>query len=206
MTAKITGGTVSIEETKQITDYSPRKVRVELHFAAEEGRDAEAILDHASAVALKKVAELLAGQAKVTAAVATPPRTKADIEKEVIENLGAKETVTPPKPPRKKVETKTAEADPLGETTTKAPAADPDDLSDLGIDPPKATVAEITDAILMSKITAAAGETKNAVAIRKLVGDYTGNVAGKKAVEIPQDKRGAFIEALKGVENLAPKT
>lgn len=210
MTSKLTGGTVSFEETKQIQQYEPRKVSITLHFSAEEGRDAEAMLDHASQLVVAKVAQLLSG--KLTPTVASRTVDTSGAKEAAAAKLNAAEelpTETPKtvKPPRKitaKDVVKGREADPLeGEVlppeTTKpaaAPAAE-ENLDDLLGDTPKAE--PITDAVLTSKIGAHNAKVKNSPAIRKLVGDFNGNVAGKQARDIPQEKRADFIVQLEKI-------
>lgn len=188
MSGQITGGTVRIEETKQIADYQPRKAVVELHFSAEDARGAEAILDHASDLAVKKVAELLGkpapaaaktegGETKAAKPPGRPPKPKTEPEK----TNGAAAAAADDLPTDTKIETK--------------PKAEPaaDDLSDLGVE---TAAPQITDQDLMSKISAHNHKSKNPVAIRQLIAKQFADPTGKKAQDIPQEKRAAFIEAL----------
>lgn len=194
---QITGGTVRIEETKQIADYQPRKVVVELNFAAVDSQSAEAILDHAASIAQDKVRELL-GQKVPSAKPSTdvrpgaPTRTKADLEREQAEAL-AKPTAPLPKPPRKAA-SKAAPADDLPDVEPAPAEENLDDLMNAA--PP---VEEITDAVMLSKVTAHVQKFKNAPAIRALTATFFKEPVGKRIQDIPQDKRASYLAGLEKI-------
>lgn len=182
MSGKVTGGTITIEQTKQIADYQPRKVIVSLNFAVEEGRDAEPTVEHVADLVNRKVAELLGKEAPAKASAAP----SADREAKVT------------KPPKATKAAKAGELDDLPEEPKKPAEAPKDENLDdlLG---GELAAPPVTDADLLSKITAHNAKSKNVIAIRTLIGKYNGGVAGKQAKDIPADKRHDFIKELHNI-------
>lgn len=195
MTTDITGGLVRIKDgVKKQEDYAPsREVTVELRFDNVEGTDYNLILDQACNAANRKVAELL-GKSQA-----------ADVK--------------PEKAPKATKAAKPPSADPAGMVETKAVVADPGSVTgqaistggervDPGVMADAAKVedvftsapAEINDNHLMSAITRKNAETKNALAIRALIGKYVPQ-DGKphQAAEIEKGKRQAFLTELETI-------
>lgn len=200
-------GVVFVKDgTKAPEEYGVnREVNITIEFNAENEAQLHALLDAAADKANAKVDELLGRKSPKVATkpqkVATVaksdelPRTKADIEREAGLTPG-KDAHVKPQPAPKASPQSLDDLEDVEIVTTAAPVEE--DLSDiLGEEVP-----QITDEDLLSKITHANGRTKNSVAIRKLVDDFTPNDRKYQAREIVQDKRAAFLTALEAVPKL----
>lgn len=203
----ISNGVVSIEDgLKAAEDWTPaRKVRVELHFDTNEA-DPQAILDAVCLIAENKVRTLLGrptlgqlGDSTAIPATATTEKPKA--------------TRTKKAEPAPAPATNISDADELDlgsvseESTSTSDDLGLEDVDDVNLDDllgvetaPPAKV--ISDAELGSAAMARNEATKNAVAIRKLVAAFTeGNApTNRNARDIPQEKRQAFLDALKEIK------
>lgn len=196
MTTQITGGKVLFSETKQIAQYEPRRVEVELTFSVAEGDNADEFLTFVSEKAKAKVLEMLLGTKPQVIQKAEPTKTATEIN----ETAKPKPTARGKKPePAKPVE-----PDPFDEAEAKV--VDDQTVAKLeealgedtwNIEPAK----EITDAELSSECSKKAAffmqkdGTNNAVAIKGIIKKFTTD--GQPHVSsIPQDKRQEFIDAL----------
>lgn len=209
----ITAGTVSIEDAvkKPVPNTDPqyfpsKRVRVDLSFSVAEGEDASASLDNVAALASAKVQELLTGEVKAAAPVASAPkatRTKAKAAEKPADpaaiedpsSLGDVSTVETSPP-------KASDAGSAQTTADVSSVADIGDVSSSGdnaaeIDFDEPIVTEITDADLTAAVTKKNGEIKDAPRIRELIVKYQPE-AGKPAQLrlIPQATRQAFLDAL----------
>jgi hypothetical protein len=172
----LTGGYVIFGKTVKTGDYENEKSEVRLDFSDPN------VLDAAGALAQAKTMELL-GKTKRAPKVSEPaPADKTSVtgDDKVIRR-------GPGRPP--KVETATPAADPaaIDVVTTVAPAEPADDLLTAAAEP----VATITDADLVAALNRKVGQTKNAIAIKQVIGRYV--TPPKSAKEIPQEKRAEFL-------------
>lgn len=197
----ITNGSVTIEDgLKAAEEYAPaRKVSVTIGFAVAEGDDGELhitkagdLADHhvsrllGKTTAAPKVAAPRAATAKPKdkpAPAAEPTKTKADLESELLDELGG------------------AEPDKTKPKDKPKPAAASEDLGDiLGEDAPK----PVTDAELAAHAQKknATEKEKNAqwapAKIRDLVAEYAG--VGKQLRDIPAAKRAEFVAKLEALK------
>lgn len=204
---KITHGHVSIEDGKKANEeFAPaRKVRVELHFETPEGGDHDAVITAAGDTAHAHVNRLLGiSGALPAAAPATPVKPTATTKK-----AAAPKTPAAPEPGSKAaleaaaIAELSAPAKPVLDQVTGAiaPAEETDDLSDiLGESAP----VPISDKELGDACIAKANKMKtvsgwDSKKIRALMEEYTG-APGKRVVEIPAEKRRAFLDALEALK------
>lgn len=204
----IAGHVKVVDGTKKPEDYSTNRV-VEVMLAfTNEGTDYRLILEQAGNAASAEVARLLGGEAPKVTKPRTPKpptATTATATKANTDPLaGGEATVVPAK----------ANTDPLAGSgqaiSTGGERVDPnaskggDDILSGGGTPAKggddilsSTAPQITDSDLSNAIVKTNGATKNSHAIRALIGQYVpqdGRV--HQAVEIPQEKRSAFLAEL----------
>lgn len=228
--ARVTGGSLTIEQTRQLAQFEPRKVAVTLTFGCEEhetDEQAQTFLDTIAARAAGKVMEMLglerashaqpSNDAASAGLQSSSPRrtrkppvtgeggpasaategTRAETAGVVPDPLGlggAPGNLEPALPPASVPAAggvENASADPLGlggssNTETASAAPEGDIFSGLP--------GEITDATITLAITDKNHQTKNHLAIRKLIGQYAPPPGHSS--KIPQDKRAAFLVEL----------
>lgn len=177
----ITNGTVRIMQRVQIAEYQPREVEITISFSVPEGAAYEEWLDEAQSVCSKRVAAEL-GLTKPAKATVTQHTAAPHVAAEK-----ATEEVKEPKPRgRPKAEK------PLKEN--EVPALNPEDV----------VITDAEVAQILSHIRSKANEGKiTGVApedLRSIVNKYTGVKPGeayKTAIEIPKDRRPAFMAEMK---------
>ncbi len=189
--AQITGGEISFGDgLKSPIEYQPAKTaKATFSFSVGEGENPDAIIDDATARARAKVAELL-GSTVTPKTPAKKPPAPAAAER----THATKEQVA---------EIAKIAAEPLA-ISTGGERLDPAAM-DVGEDDPLLSLPkEVTDVELTAAIGKHNQATKNAVAIRKLIGVYTPQ-DGKvySAAGIPQEKRQAFLSELAKVPKAA---
>ena len=211
MSGTISGGVIKFERRIKTGEFEHKHAAAEISFTAEEGGDPTIITNHAGDIAAHQVHCLLAKPFDPTA-VLTDKDHLAAAATSAAKGKDKKAAAKPPAP-----STGTAQADPAAiggdepaKTQTAASAqpvatqqgnaADPAALDDLLGSAPR----EINDVELTTAISKKNGETKNALAIRQLIGTYTPQDGQKhQAAEIAQDKRAAFLAELDKVPAVA---
>ncbi|MFI4998209.1 MAG: hypothetical protein ACHQAQ_20790, partial [Hyphomicrobiales bacterium] len=191
----ITGGNVAYERSVKVAEYENKKAKVELSFGVPDGTDEAAqvkTIDYVLALAKTKCEGILGIRG-----AAPGERTKADLTGEAEAAAGKTTKPVTRKPPAPKPE-ETAPAE--AKTTSAADitddepaAAESDSLDELtGTPAPK----EITDAELIDKVKKANEVIANPLAIRQLGAKIGELKALRSVIEVPQDKRPAFLAAL----------
>ena len=203
----ITAGTISYGETRKIADYENKTAKVELSFAVADGEDPNGVIDEVIALAKAKFVEMMTDKkvdvpkpapisAPATPAVVDTPSTPPAAAEVSVPRRGRppKQVLVP------KVVEKTPEFTPgpdpeiIGEPEPKQVG-----LEDL-IDPAPA-VEEVPDGVLTKLVSETFGRTKDANAIKALAEKF-GIPKGTAIVQMAQDKRAAFLDAL---SKLQPK-
>lgn len=189
MTATITNGTIKFEQNVKTGDFESKKSSVELSFTIAEGSDADAAIESVARKAKSHNDKLLGFAvadtvAKPAAASAVPKPDKAA------------------KAPKVPSQAKAALADPADVEDVieqnSAAASDDDDLSALL----GTGTTEITDKELMDATQKCQLATKNGSAIKQEIKNTGITVPPGRVIDIPQDKRQQYLDALKVI---APK-
>lgn len=210
--AFITGGSVTVEQSKKLAEYENRKASVT--FNVGEGEDASTVVIDAGALAFSTVQSLLGNERKT-------------FEQRVLD--GAIERANPavaagaPLPKEKKPTVKkppaqpaTNTADPLADPTGAPPAAEVKQIStgeprvdptELAEDPFSASVPTITDAQVSEAVTRknaaliAANKTTggDGTAGTRKIKDLIAKFGVTRVQELPQPKRADFLKELEAL-------
>ena len=225
--ARITGGEVTYMERRKIGDYEHKEAKAVLTFSLDEGDDPDSMLDGLSLSAKNRVHEMLGliGKASPSAppvptrAAVLTPEAQAAVGMPVASPLTQKPMEAPVKrgpgrPPKVQaapavVETPKTEEAPAPDTTKPAPTEAPVEDLDLLLDEPAPEikkiepdpVTEVTDADLLSAVTAKMKKTNNPIAIKDVVRKTLTaagivNHTGKQVRDIPMSHRPIFLEHL----------
>ena len=216
--ARITGGEVTYMERRKIGDYEHKEAKAVLTFSLDEGDDHDATLDSLSISAKAKVHEMLGliGKASPSAPPVAVPMTKApvavDMPAPVKRGPGRPPKVQAAPAPAVEPTPTVAVSTPVAaivETTIAPPAEKVEDDLDLLLDDPAPEVkkiepdpvTEVTDADLLSAVTAKMKKTNNPIAIKDVVRKTLTaagitNHTGKQVRDIPMSHRPVFLEHL----------
>ncbi len=213
---QITGGRVVYGRTAQPAQYESKKAEAEFSYVVAEGEDHAPLMEQAMMLAKAKVHEMLglpadkvstaaASKAPAATAAATPnapaqpaARTKADIEKEVVDAATPKTTraAKPPKVPAatgQAISTGENREDPFQMTAADEPKANGTEF-DLEPDP-KAKVWSDKD--VQEAVAAVNDVIKDAIKIKEVIKKYVQFPKGMK--DIAQEQRAAFVEEVRGL-------
>lgn len=201
----ITGGTISYGETRKIADYENKNAKVELNFNVAEGADHAQAIENVKSLAKRHCNEMLHGVMQKQTIMSTPADQYCKPAFQIIgEMLDEQEA----KAVEKKVHHKRAPKMP--EVTTNSPdvtASQGGNASDMIMNfvvplSETPTITVITDATIMDSVSKTQEKVKNAPAIRKLLNEFVKSPPNR-VVDLPQDKRQAFLDGLKLIKPLA---
>ncbi len=190
----IASGKFLYGRTKNLGDFNSKKVEIELAFAVE-NNDHTTALNNVSRIAISACEAILEGKAvpaflqAANAAAPAAPAAGGDKAALAAKALAGEQEVAAPKTRAKKP----PKEEPVKVAEEVTDDAGLDDLLD-------APAAEITDADIQAKIVKRAQDTKNAPAIRLLVGKYV--TPPKRATDIPQELRPKFVAELEAVPKI----
>lgn len=198
----ITGGVVKFERRVKTGEFEHKHAAADIAFSVPEGENAQETIDLAGAQAHGQVHRLL------NISNSGPAKTPTDKDKLAAAVVGdaavekhkrSTKLPAPADPASMDVVTDQPAGGPQsgGNAVTGTPpepqSADPAAIDDVLQSAP----VEVTDKDLTAHISKHNEKTKNAVEIRKLIGVYTPQDGLKhSAVEIPQEKRSAFLVEL----------
>ena len=214
--ARITGGEVTYMERRKIGDYEHKEAKAVLTFSLDEGDDPDSMLDGLSLSAKNRVHEMLGLIGKASPSAPPVPTRAAVLTPEAQAAVGMPAPVKrgPGRPPKVQaapavVEVPKAEEAPAPDTTKPTPTEAPVDDLDLLLDEPAPEikkiepdpVTEVTDADLLSAVTAKMKKTNNPIAIKDVVRKTLTaagivNHTGKQVRDIPMSHRPIFLEHL----------
>lgn len=211
--AHVTGGKITFSETRQLAQYEPRQVQVELAFSIEDGEELDSFLDVVSSKAAARVKAMLTGTVVKSADVVPPQKATPPVE------ATPEETKPAPRSGRGRAKSKDpleadeddAQVELLQKAVAKTPeptkaALDlPDDTEDDFLSGSTEDEAEddITDVMLTSAATKKnewfrkKDGQPNPVAIKKLIGKFT--KPPHHISSIAKDQRRAFLDALEAL-------
>lgn len=207
---QITNGVVKYGRTIKTGDFESKRGDVELSFNIAEDADHEAAVRHVIDGVKSHLFFTLGHPEDLKQAVDI---TKTDATEKPKVAAKAEKPKSAPKMPSSKVadpvetEETLAKAGPkvsvaLGDAAAQEPEAKPEEnLDDLlgGVQAPRA----ITDIELMDETQKCQSAVKNSPAIRKLVAEMGVKNPPGRVIDIPQDKRQAYLDGLKGIKPLA---
>jgi hypothetical protein len=212
--AQITGGKVSYGRTVKTGDYENKRCDVELTFSVADGEDYEQMFSLASRQAVRKLEEMLGLTSvkvpemvkRATESASWTAPAPAAVPQAPVEPPSTPTVEAPAKKRGPGRPPKAAKDEPeVAEAKVEKRAKKDAELADAEIDhpgftpiPPKADAEPITDKKLIEAVQQKA-KTVGPDKVKALRNKFTGSNVNQ-IITLAQDKRAAFLEALKVLE------
>ena len=201
---QVTNGVIKYGETRKIAEYESKTASVELSFTIAEDEDADHVTNAVGEMVHRHFENMIGAKlagVSPAATTAKPAATKAPAKAPKIPATPAAEkpAAKPAADAASMVEEPEAPA-----ATAKAEVQAPEDdgLGDLMGGAP-AAATPITDKELTDSTQQCQAKNKNAPAIRKALNDCGVKHPPGRIIDLPQEKRQAYLDKLKEIKPLA---